>query len=225
MSQSVKPNGCQSIDFHGEELLLHPEAAIWWVATRCLILSDVHLGKSATFRAHGFPVPEGENCEDLGRILNLVTKFDVETLLIVGDFLHSRTILSPELTSQIKRWLSEMPCSVLLIRGNHDPSDGKLAEFPEIEIATDHQVGPLCFVHDQGHSDPEHPTIAGHLHPKCRIGTKKGPTMQVPCFVRSNHLLVLPAFGTFTSGHSIGPRMPGEMVFPIVGGKVFASIG
>ncbi|OYV00284.1 MAG: hypothetical protein CFE26_24210, partial [Verrucomicrobiales bacterium VVV1] len=41
-------------------------------SSRALIVADVHLGKSATFRAKGLPVPEGDNEHDLGRLAALI---------------------------------------------------------------------------------------------------------------------------------------------------------
>ena len=41
----------------GEPLHLLPERALWWPAARVLFVADLHLGKAATYRALGQPVP------------------------------------------------------------------------------------------------------------------------------------------------------------------------
>lgn len=208
------------IDFHGEAVQLHPEGAIWWPGAHSLILSDVHIGKSATFRAHGLPVPEGESEDDLIRITKLVTHFQAQQLLIVGDFFHSRSILTAALKASLSKWLADLPCEVILILGNHDPLPHKLADIPHLHTCSTHQVKQLHFVHDPAEALEDIPTICGHLHPLCRIGTKKGPSMRVPCFLQQNSHLILPAFGTFTSGKLVEPSDGRKILYPITGYRV-----
>ena len=209
-----------SIDFHGEELLLHPEGAIWWSATRSLILSDVHLGKSATFRAHGVAIPEGENREDLDRITKLVDEYQATTLLIVGDFLHSRSLPEPGLLEILNNWIQSLSCQVTLILGNHDPAAKRLTEIPTLKTAITHQIRGITLVHDPADAPAAQPTIAGHLHPLCRIGRKAGPKIRVPCFYLKDLTLILPAFGTFTSGSVIEPKPATDRCYAIVGNRV-----
>ncbi|MFC7337827.1 ligase-associated DNA damage response endonuclease PdeM [Haloferula chungangensis] len=205
------------IDFQGEELHLHPQGVIWWTATRTLILSDVHLGKSATFRSHGLPVPEGETLDDLRRITQLVSRFQAESLIIVGDFFHSSISLTDQFKTTLNQWLTELPSEVVLIVGNHDPSARKLTDFPLLRATPAYQRRALHFVHDPSDAPPDSPTITGHLHPLCRIGTQAGPAIRVRCFLLSGPILTLPAFGTFTSGNLVR-QFPGpHRLFPIIG--------
>jgi uncharacterized protein len=41
------------------DIVLLPGRAAWMPATRTLLVADLHLGKAATFRHAGIPVPEG----------------------------------------------------------------------------------------------------------------------------------------------------------------------
>ncbi len=213
--------GTQSIDFHDEELILHPEGVIWWPTTRSLILSDVHLGKSATFRLHGIPVPEGESDDDLKRIERLVAEFEASSLIIVGDLIHSGTVLTAAFMENLNHWFAELPCQSLLIRGNHDPKPKKLDELPAVEHADSRQLGPIHFVHDPADSPKQTPTLTGHLHPLCRVGPKRGPKIRVPCFLHHGEILTLPAFGTFTSGRLIETSHSDNAFYPIAGGRVY----
>ncbi|MEM9235468.1 MAG: hypothetical protein AAGB14_01725, partial [Verrucomicrobiota bacterium] len=77
------------------------------------------------------------------------------------------------------------------------------------------------FIHDPAQADHDSPTIAGHLHPLCRVGPKRGPKLRLPCFHLDGRLLVLPAFGTFTSGNPIAE--PAATVFPIAEGRVLSA--
>ena len=43
----------------GETVTLFADRALFWTRERTLFVADVHLGKTATFRAHGVPLPRG----------------------------------------------------------------------------------------------------------------------------------------------------------------------
>ena len=43
----------------GERVVLRVERALFWPAQATLFVADVHLGKAATFRAGGVPLPRG----------------------------------------------------------------------------------------------------------------------------------------------------------------------
>ena len=50
----------------GERLVLLPEKAAFWPRTRALFVADFHLGKAATFRSAGIPLPPGTTGETSG---------------------------------------------------------------------------------------------------------------------------------------------------------------
>lgn len=215
------PENTQRILFHSAELELLPERAIWWPETRTLILSDVHLGKSATFRAHGLPVPEGETSRDLQRITDLVASRRPESLVIVGDLFHSSLALRPETLAEFHRFFADLPTPSILVRGNHDPSERKLEAIPSLKTNDRHRIGPIHFVHDPAQLGRSDPAIVGHLHPLCLIGKRGGPTRRVPCFYRDAGYLALPAFGTFTSGN---PVTGAGRCYPIAGNRVYPPV-
>ena len=51
---------------------LLPGRAIFLPQSKTLIVADLHLGKSATFRKRGLPVPEGTTKSDLDRLAALL---------------------------------------------------------------------------------------------------------------------------------------------------------
>jgi len=216
--------GTLNIHFHGHPMILHAEGAIWWPETGSLILSDVHLGKSATFRAHGIPIPEGEATEDLERILALVDSLRPTTLLILGDFIHSSSRLAPEFEAQLGRWLDSMPCRVELVLGNHDPSAAHLRGLKGLHCSRQIIHHGVTLVHDPADAPAENPAIAGHLHPLLTVGGKRGPKTRVPGFFLQGHTLILPAFGTFTSGCPIDLNQPDSSFHPIIDRRVHAAI-
>lgn len=48
-----------SIRCAGYTFQLLPQRALWWASEKTLLVADVHLGKGATFRALGQPLPRG----------------------------------------------------------------------------------------------------------------------------------------------------------------------
>ena len=200
--------------FAGEELILLPDRAVLWPARSALMLSDVHFGKSATFRAHGIPVPEGESQADLDRITNLVERHGVEHLAIIGDFYHSGITLSPALHDSLASFRDSLDAEIILVRGNHDKARHEL--LPMVDRL---DWSPIELVHDPADANPEQPTIAGHLHPLCRIG-RAGRASRLPCFLLTENLLVLPAFGTFTAGQIVKAKA-GQTLHPIAKETVF----
>lgn len=73
--------------------------------------------------------------------------------------------------------------------------------------------------YDPADANSDLPTIAGHLHPLCRIG-RAGLAFRLPCFLLGENLLVLPAFGTFNAGHIIKAKA-GQTLCPIAKETVF----
>ena len=174
---------------------------------------------------YGIPMDDGaeifESLCVLGRIEKLIARFKPEALIIVGDLIHSSTSLPPDFMADLNRWFESLPCPSLLVRGNHDPSARKLDDLPALEHCEHYQLGIFHFVHDPEDAPPDIPTVTGHLHPLCRVGTKQGPQIRVPCFLHHNNCLTLPAFGTFTSGNMTRPET--GKCYPVVQGKVFPA--
>jgi metallophosphoesterase superfamily enzyme len=103
---------------------------------------------------------------------------------------------------------------IILVRGNHDKARHEL--LPMVDRL---DWPPIELVHDPADATPEQPTISGHLHPLCRIGSA-GRASRLPCFLLTETLLVLPAFGTFTAGHIMKTKA-GQTLYPIIKETVF----
>jgi DNA ligase-associated metallophosphoesterase len=217
--------GSASLDCGGERLHLLPERAVWWPAARILLVADVHLGKAATFRALGQPVPGGTTAANLRRIEALVDRLGVLRLVVLGDFVHAREALRPSLIAAIAGWRGRQPglrCTV--VEGNHDRRAGALPAGLDIESAPD----PLFlrpFVLTHGDRQPGVPEagyhLAGHLHPAYVLRGRAGERLRLPCFLFGPAGAILPAFGEFTGQADV---MPGadDRVFVVGDGQVWA---
>lgn len=196
---------------HDADIVLLPGRAALLPASRTLLLSDLHLGKAATFRRAGIPVPEGSAQRDLARLESLVERHGAKRLLVLGDLFHARSGCTDAVREEFAAARARMAgTDVVLVLGNHDRPLGKLPDALGIDaVVPGLDEPPFHFVHEpsavvaDGRRDLF--TIAGHLHPTVAIRSPSGDRLADRCFVAEESVLVLPAFGSFTGGHRITP--------------------
>jgi uncharacterized protein len=175
-----------------------------------LVVADLHLGKSATFRARGLPVPEGDTARDLGRLLELVKKTGASRLVIAGDLFHAPAGITPELNWSLQTFIADLQIPLTLVLGNHD---AKIRNLPSGLVAQTHfDLENFRVIHDPAEASPDHFNIAGHWHPVVKIRDGKRTSLRLPCFLWRNRTLVLPSFGSFTGGAIITPE-PGDQFY------------
>lgn len=193
------------ITFGGETLVLLGAGALYWPAQKALVVADLHLGKGASFRAAGIPVPQGPSRQTLGRLTQLMRQHRVTQVLVLGDLVHgARAYQSPALHA-MQAWRAEHDdVHCVLVSGNHDahavpPSDLR------IEVVSEPwSIGGIALAHDPS-TLAARPMLAGHVHP---VAVMRGPgrdRLRLPCFVQHRNVLTLPAFGEFTGGFEIHP--------------------
>src|SRR5688500_3825062 len=93
-----------SVDYGGESVWLLPERALYWPAGRVLFVADIHLGKAATYRALGQPVPAGTTRENLERVSQLLRHYQPSQLVFLGDFLHAAQARTSSVLSGLTAW-------------------------------------------------------------------------------------------------------------------------
>ncbi|PYE73859.1 putative phosphoesterase [Xylophilus ampelinus] len=206
----------------GEAVVLLPDSALWWPATRTLFIADLHLGKAATFRARGVPVPDGTTQENLHRLSRLVAAHGAERLVILGDFLHAAEAQTPGVLAALRAWRAlHATLEIVLVRGNHDSHAGDPPASLGIAIVDEpYLLGPFaCCHHPQRH--PTHTVLAGHVHPALQLRGPGRDALRLPCFSVESGLVVLPAFGEFTGTHALQPTA-GQALYAVGGGRVWA---
>lgn len=196
---------------HDADVVLLPGRAALLPASRTLLLSDLHLGKAATFRRAGIPVPEGSAQKDLRRLEAIVARHEVKRLLVLGDLFHARSGCTAAVQEEFASVRSRMAATaVVLVLGNHDRPLGALPDALGIDAVVPMvDEPPFHFVHEPSAALAEGGrdlfTIGGHLHPTVSIRSPSGDRLADRCFVAEESVLVLPAFGSFTGGHRITP--------------------
>jgi DNA ligase-associated metallophosphoesterase len=196
---------------HIPGISLLTESAVFLTNSSTLIVADIHLGKSAAFRAQGLPVPEGDSDRDLARLLALAKKTAARQLVIAGDLFHAPTGMTPELEVALTGFISRLGIPVSLVLGNHDL---KIQQLPAGLVGVPHlDLDPhLRVIHDPAHVSGDRLHIAGHWHPIVKIPDGRRTSLRLPCFLFRNHTLVIPAFGSFTGGSVLNVR-PDDRVF------------
>lgn len=186
-----------TIVIKGEPVILSALRAVYWPAEKTLIAADLHLGKTGYFRRHGIPVSSGVLEDDLKRLTRLIELFKPEQLLIAGDLFHhqfNNDILI------FKEWRNRYKTLALaLVPGNHDRyEDINYTELAIDVVAEEYLVGNFRIVHEMRSVSKDQFSISGHLHPGYTITGRARQRACLPCFIKTDDYIVLPAFSAFT---------------------------
>jgi len=203
----------------GEELLLLPERAAYWPAKRALFVADYHLGKAASFRSAGIPLPAGTTSETVERLERVVERTRAAHVVFLGDFLHSAAGRAPRTLARFAAWREERAdIEITLVRGNHDARAGDPPEEWRMRaIDAGERLGPFVLDHEPRPARGGY-GLAGHIHPAVRLSAGDD-SLRLPCFWFAARYGVLPAFGAFTGTAVVRPRQ-GDQVFVIADGEV-----
>jgi len=196
-------------------LKLLPERAVWAPRAKILFVADLHLGKTATFRALGAPAsPTGVSEETLRRLAELIERIQPQHVVALGDFTHACAAMTPGLLKSLCAWRERWSSlAFTIVLGNHDRVAERFyadcgfewAEAPALigamecrhhPIARDNVAGPLA--------------LASHLHPVVRLNGPGRDSLRTPCFVMGERQIVLPAFGEFVGGSLVAPSEGGR---------------
>jgi len=204
----------------GERLVLLPQRAAWWPAGKALFVADFHLGKAASFRHAGIPLPPGTTTENLARLEGALAGRPVERLVFLGDFLHSAQGRAPATLERFARWrASRKQLAITLVRGNHDDRAGDPpAEWGVRCVDPGEPLGPFALVHEPAPVRGGY-ALAGHIHPAVRLSERGGQSLRLPCFWFGPRVGVLPSFGAFTGSAVVRPRA-GDQVFVVADDQV-----
>ena len=203
----------------GHELLLLAERAAFCPTTRSLFVADVHLGKAASFRSLGVPVPGGTTDAGLARLRQLLRRWQPQALYVLGDLLHGPAVQHSTVIDKLANWRGQHSATrMVLVRGNHDQRAGDPPAQCGFDVIDEgHGVGPWWLCHEP-HDDAAGHVLAGHVHPAYRVGNGRD-RVRLPAFwIRPGHA-VLPAFGEFTGGFSVRPHA-GDQILVCDGERV-----
>lgn len=210
------------IDVAGARLRLLAQRAALLIEAGALLVADAHVGKAASFRALGVPVPRGTTGATLQRLSESIALTGARRVIFLGDLLHSAAGRAGATLAALAEWRERHADVVMqLVRGNHDRRAGD----PPLSLGIEVVDEPL---REHGLALCHHPNalphdyvLAGHLHPCVVVGARAGERLRLPCFHFGAQVGVLPAFGDFTGMHEMR-ALPGERVFVIADAQVRA---
>lgn len=201
MSIAVKKIHCRN-----ETLIITNWRAIFWEAKQTLILSDLHIGKTAHFRKHGIPVSSQVMYNDLERLKTLITHFKAEQLIIVGDLFHAE---NNDDVTVFKTWTQQFHLKIILVKGNHDRASFDMYDHLNIDIVNHFlDLKPFVFIHDLKSISDDTFYISGHMHPGVMLKGKGKQRIKLPCYLVNAQHIVLPAFSLFTGLNTKTPEIP-----------------
>lgn len=185
----------KNITIQNETFTLTNQRAVFWKKERALILSDLHIGKTAHFRKNGIALANHVMKSDLERLSVLIAYFQPEKFIIVGDLLHAGNNSDVD---EFCVWKSQYnDLKFYLIEGNHDRISNALQEKLGLDFKADTlELRDILFIHDFDPSNPKF-QITGHIHPGFII-TSTVKNIRLPCFVQTANQLLLPAYSEFT---------------------------
>src|SRR5690606_18916178 len=118
-----------------------------WQKEKALILSDLHIGKTAHFRKNGIALANHIMKSDLERLSALIEYFQPEKFLVVGDLLHAGDNSDVD---EFCIWKNQYPdIQFYLIEGNHD----RISKTLEKKLCFNHkaewlEINNITFIHD-----------------------------------------------------------------------------
>ena len=199
----------------GETLELLPERVVHWPARGSLFVADFHLGKAASFRSAGIPLPSGTTADNVARLDRALDRTGATRIVFLGDFLHSKQGRTPRTFEGFGAWrAARAKVELTIIRGNHDRRAGDPpAEWHMHCVEEGGQLGPFVLNHEPGPARRGY-ALSGHIHPAVRMHAAGEKSLRLPCFWFGARYGVLPAFGAFTGNAEVLPRR-GDQVFVI----------
>lgn len=185
------------LQLSGQTIALDPSGALFLPRWAMLVVADLHLEKGGAFARRGSLLPPYDSHATLERLEALVDRLKPDTVVSLGDGFHDRRGGS-ELSADLYDRLSTLSRSRrwVWVTGNHDPAVPLLlggAVVPELT------VGGLVLRHAPTGEAGE---IAGHLHPKARLATRRRH-LSCRCFAADADRLLLPALGSFAGGLNV----------------------
>lgn len=187
--------------------LLDTRGVAYLPALDWLVVSDLHLEKGSYLRSYGNPLPSVDSVATLKRLQHIISDYNPARVISLGDSFHDKHSMS-RMTAEDRNLLCDIINSVSnwdWVEGNHDP------DIPEgIPGNPCHEIvhSKVVFRHEPETHYTElstkgkvqaKPQVIGHYHPKIRK-TISRRRFSGKCFVVTEDLFIMPAFGQFTGG-------------------------
>ncbi|SMC35929.1 ligase-associated DNA damage response endonuclease PdeM [Cellulophaga tyrosinoxydans] len=186
---------------------MHCSGALFWEEKSTLVVSDIHFGKVSHFRKHGAAVPQKAIQKNFDLLENIVHQFKPKTICFLGDLFHSSINSEWHL---FETWVTKTDAKLFLIAGNHDIISPLKYEALGIVVISEIVTQGFLFTHHPEEREGLF-NFAGHIHPSVKLKGSGKQFLKLACFFKSNHQMILPAFGEFTGTYSLQPAKDNEV--------------
>jgi DNA ligase-associated metallophosphoesterase len=203
-------------------LMLFAQGALYWPEGQSLFITDPHFGKADSFRHAGIAIPTALLDHDLARLTTLLNESQAKSLVVLGDFFHTRHSQSDNALIILEGWRRQHAnVEIILVLGNHDAHAGPPPKEFDIHVVdAPFVVGPfVCHHLPQPLASTDGYILAGHLHPYVNLHDRDGSRLRLASFIMTPHQAILPAFGGFTGGSAYAPST-NDRVFVIAQGEI-----
>ncbi|WP_414828762.1 ligase-associated DNA damage response endonuclease PdeM [Alteromonas sp. H39] len=180
-------------------LLLDARGACYFPQQDWLVVSDLHLEKGSFLHSVGNPISQMDTYATLIRLSSLIDDYAPATVVCLGDSFHDSRSFS-RISEDDRQLLSRLQQNVkdwVWIQGNHDPDIPETMGGRAVKTLMADSV-QLAHEYDPG-ADYQ---LIGHYHPKCQR-TVRRHRFRGRCFLMTESLMIMPAFGQYTGGLDI----------------------
>lgn len=186
----------KEIKINNQTFILTNQRALFWKEAEILVMSDLHLGKTAHFRKNGIALPSQIIEKALKSLAELLRHFETQKMMVVGDFIHAGKNSEFEI---FREWTKQFEhLEIKLIKGNHDRiANQNLLEIGVTSIHPSILENNILFSHENVENTDSF-VISGHIHPGVSLKTGVRKYLKLPCYIYTEKQLILPAFSQFT---------------------------
>jgi putative SbcD/Mre11-related phosphoesterase len=195
---------------------IHPkieiiDLALYLKESGALVLSDLHIGFEESLMRQGVLVPRFHYKDIIDRLEQVFSKVKPKGIVLNGDLKHEFGAASRQEWKETMRlfdYLQRKCEKIVIVKGNHDPSLGPLADKKGIQIVSELKLGKILIAH--GDSMPKTKNsgviIVGHIHPAASL-RDKGRVEKYKCFLKGRYkksvLIVQPSFHPSVEGSDV----------------------
>ncbi len=181
------------------------------------IVSDLHIGYEGVLQREGVMIPKYQKKILMERIEKIIERFEPNLLIINGDFKHEFGKNLRQEWNEVLELLNfiKSKTKVLLVRGNHDNFLKTIASKAGVRVVESYEAGKITIFH--GHKNMEGKIkIIGHEHPSVSLRDAVGAIIKLPCFLISEHVVVLPALSPLASGTDVTTAEEKDYLSPVL---------
>lgn len=205
------------LSFAGHLFKIVAPAALYWPATKALLVADLHLEKASFYARQGQMLPPYDSHATLDDLAKIIEQTNARTIFCLGDNYHDGQG-EQRLECNAAKLLRCLTGRVdwVWITGNHDPDVKGLWGGHIMPKWSGHGLA----IRHEATRNPGMPELSGHYHPKIKIKTR-GRHVSRRCFVVGRNNIILPAFGSLTGGMNAND----PAIESVVGGPAHAIVG